>query len=327
MELPNELRMGIERELRSYDQRRLAKAAAELSAAYRGEARPPHSLGGEQAAAYATSRMPATYAAASAALAATAAALPAFTPRSLLDLGAGTGAALWAATSTWEALETATLVERDQAMAACGDRLSRGSRRPPVAGASWRQADLTGRWEAPPHDLVTATYVLGELPDVARSGLVARIWGLTAGALVLIEPGTPRGWATIRAARDQLRAMGAAIVAPCPHQGPCPLADDDWCHFPQRIARTRSHRAAKGGELGYEDEKFSYVALARVAGTPIGSRVIRHPIVRPGRIELTLCTPHGVRRELIARGTSAAWRLARDLRCGDALPPNTIEER
>lgn len=323
MELPNQLRLMIERELRGGGAA-LAREAAALSADYRAAGR-AGTLSATTAMAYAATRMPATYAAASAALHALARGLPAFAPATQLDLGAGTGAALWAATSRWPELAAATLIEREPAMIALGQRLAASSAGV-LSQAQWRQADLLGPWEAPQHDLVTATYMLGELPDQQRAALVARLWERAAGALVLVEPGTPRGWATIRAVREQLRAAGAMLVAPCPHQGPCPMPADDWCHFAQRIARTRAHRAAKGAALGYEDEKFSYVAAARVTPTPIAARVLRHPTVRPGHIQLALCADDGLRQVTVSRGSGSGWRLARDLRWGDTLPPGALEE-
>jgi ribosomal protein RSM22 (predicted rRNA methylase) len=162
--------------------------------------------------------------------------------------------------------------------------------------------------------------VLGELVEQARGPLVDRLWERCAGVLLIVEPGTPRGWAIVRAARERLRAAGAAIVAPCPHQGACPLPADDWCHFAQRISRSRLQVAAKGASLGYEDEKFCYMAVARMAGTPIGARVLRRPIERAGRIELALCAPAGLRRELVARNDRPRWRAAKDVAWGEALP-------
>jgi ribosomal protein RSM22 (predicted rRNA methylase) len=211
-------------------------------------------------------------------------------------------------------------------MAALGRRLAARGRRPLFGAAEWRSADLAGAWAADPHDLVTAAYVLGELPGGRQAELVRGLWERAGMALVLIEPGTPQGWAAIRAAREQLRAAGAWLVAPCPHQGPCPMPADDWCHFAQRIGRSRAHRAAKGAALAYEDEKFSYVAVARGPGDPIQARVLRHPLVRPGRVELALCADSGLRRALITRGGGEAWRLARDLRWGDPLPPGALDE-
>jgi ribosomal protein RSM22 (predicted rRNA methylase) len=155
---------------------------------------------------------------------------------------------------------------------------------------------------------------------------VAQLWERAEAAMVLIEPGTPQGWARIRAAREQLRSLGARIVAPCPHQEACPMPADDWCHFAQRIGRSREHRAAKGGALGYEDEKYSYVAVARAPGAPIAARVLRHPLQRPGRVELALCATSGLRSATVTRTSGQMWRLARDLRWGDALPQGMASE-
>ncbi len=327
MKIPNQLRLSLERELRRHDGAALARAAASLSAHYRGgnhaatDARQPI-----MALAYAATRMPATFAATSAALAALATGLPDFTPRTLLDVGAGTGTALWSAVSRWPKLEAADLIERDPLMLALGERLAA-----PIGNAvtniRWLHADLLGPWQAVPHELVTATYVLGELHAAAQTALVARLWALTAGALLLVAPGTPQGWASIRSARAQLCAAGAQLVAPCPHAAHCPLPADptaDWCHFAQRLARTKAHRSAKGADLGYEDEKYAYLAVARQAGQRVGARVLRHPVTRPGRIELTLCTHDGLRRSIVTRAERAAWRQARDLAWGDGVAPEAL---
>jgi hypothetical protein len=44
-----------------------------------------------------------------------------------------------------------------------------------------------------------------------------------------------------------------------------PLIAPDWCHFTQRLQRSRAHKHLKAADLPYEDEKFSYVILARAA--------------------------------------------------------------
>ncbi|KAI3709637.1 hypothetical protein L2E82_39403 [Cichorium intybus] len=61
---------------------------------------------------------------------------------------------------------------------------------------------------------------------------------------------------------------GAHIVAPCPHDGACPLDNTrKYCHLVQRLQRTTSQLAYKqsnGVPLGgFEDEKFSYVVFRR----------------------------------------------------------------
>ncbi len=69
------------------------------------------------------------------------------------------------------------------------------------------------------------------------------------------------GFETIRKARTTLISMEEHILAPCPHQGPCPMTENDRCHFAERVERTSLHRKMKEGTLGYEDEKYSSVIL------------------------------------------------------------------
>lgn len=136
---------------------------------------------------------------------------------------------------------------------------------------------------------------------------------------MIIEPGTPVGFGRIKEARDELLALGGRIVAPCPHGNQCPLADDDWCHFSQRITRTRLHRQTKAGELGYEDEKFSYIAISREQAMGTQSRVIRHPQTRKGHIRLRLCTEEGITSQVVTRKNRQLFRKARDLSRGSSF--------
>ncbi len=324
MQLPPTLHHAIQASLQGTAHAELQKAAAALSERYRAEhgaaARPSRYVATPLAAlAYAAYRMPATYAAVCSALSALAARLPDWQPRSLLDVGAGLGAALWASATTWENLEHAELIESSPAMLHLGRQLAARSSHPALGAASWYADDLLGGWERPPHDLVTATYVLGELPTTRRTQVIARLWNQSRHALLLVEPGTPQGWAIIREAREQLRAAGAYLVAPCPHQEICPLPAHDWCHFAQRVARSKIQRSVKAGELAYEDEKFAYIAVARSPGSPVHARLLRHPLIRAGHIELHLCTPGGLQQATITRSNRAAWREARAAAWGDVL--------
>jgi ribosomal protein RSM22 (predicted rRNA methylase) len=141
---------------------------------------------------------------------------------------------------------------------------------------------------------VTIAYVFNELPPEARAPVLARAWQATADTLVVIEPGTPAGWQRILAARRQLIDAGGYVIAPCPHAQACPLVAPDWCHFAERVARSRLHRQAKGADVPWEDEKFSYIAVSRQP-TPssAASRVIASPRKASGRVTLKLCRPDG----------------------------------
>ena len=227
---------------------------------------------------------------------------------------------MWAAVETWTSLEELTLVERDEHMIRFGQRLALHSESSAIRSAWWKQQDVLADWTESERDIVVASYLLGELPTRSREGLVDHLWSLTDDTLVLVEPGTPRGFALVREARDRLRAQGAYTLAPCPHNDACPMRDDDWCHFAQRISRSRVHRTAKRAQLSYEDEKYSYVALSRHPGTPFGARIIRHPQIRPGRISLRLSTPTGLADQTVPRSAGERFRRARDASWGGTWP-------
>jgi ribosomal protein RSM22 (predicted rRNA methylase) len=322
--LPDELRAGLDKALARYSAHDLSRSAAQLTERYRAtgpSAEGAHLRGQADVAAYAAYRMPATYAAAATAMRQAAALAPGFRPVTHLDAGGGTGAAIWAAGATWPSLRQATVIERDPHAIDLGRRLARGSEAAAVRGTTWRHAAIRPGLDRPPADLATMSYALGELPEADRPHVVR--W-LAAGAamVIIIEPGTPAGYATIAAAREVLAGAGLNIVAPCPHDGRCPIQPGrDWCHFSVRLPRNPLHRQIKAGTLSFEDEKFSYVAAASGSWPRAGARVLRHPQKRKGVVSLRLCAGEdGVRDVIVSKRQGDLYRLARDVGWGDAWP-------
>jgi ribosomal protein RSM22 (predicted rRNA methylase) len=243
----------------------------------------------------------------------------------MTDLGAGPGTALWPAMSRWPDLARATLVDRDAEMLRLGVRIwTHGPRFTP--GLPPRVHTVIGdlaEHDAPPADLVVVSYALGEA-DPDRAGTIVDVaFALARQAVVVVEPGTPAGFARIRAARDRLRTAGAVLVAPCPHADACPMAGADWCHFAARLDRSRLHRLLKQAELGWEDEKFSYVIAAPRASTwpaRAAARIVRRPRRETGHVRLALCAPGGLAETVVTR-RAADYKTARDVDWGDAWPP------
>jgi ribosomal protein RSM22 (predicted rRNA methylase) len=293
MELPPPLRQAVDHALNGIPLSELATAAATLSQRYREERRDGtlHVGNNRDVLAYLAVRLPATYAAVRASFAALAAARPDFAPGTVLDIGAGPGTVLWAAADCWPDLADALLVEASSVFRACGEALAAEAGLP---RSTWRNADVAkDTIGGEPRDLVTMAYVLNELAPEARPQVLERLWQSTADTLLVVEPGTPAGWQRVLAARRQLIERGAHVVAPCPHAHDCPLVAPDWCHFAERVARSRLHRQAKGGVVPWEDEKFSYVALSRKPLPAAGARVIARPRKGSGRVTLKLCRPDG----------------------------------
>ena len=106
----------------------------------------------------------------------------------------------------------------------------------------------------------------------------------------------------------------------CPHALACPLALPDWCHFARRVARSRTHRLAKGADVPWEDEKFIYITAARTPAEAVQARVIAPPRGASGRVSLELCRSDGTAAELVAsRRDGDAFRAVRRADWGDAL--------
>jgi ribosomal protein RSM22 (predicted rRNA methylase) len=269
--------------------------------------------------AYVAYRLPATFAAAHASLTEVRRLKPDWEPSTLLDLGGGPGTAAWVATSLWPSIRQVTIVEQDVHMIQAGRELAAGSVRPALRQAQWLETDITGVRVSEPADLVTAAYVLGELPDTDVDSTVASWWRSAADTLVAIEPGTPIGYSHIIRTRQRLLRDGATTVAPCPHDRPCPLRPTDWCHFSQRLPRSRVHRSAKDGTLSYEDEKYSYAAMSRHPAIDVTARVIRRPHSARGLVRLVLCTEDGLETPVITRRDGEVFKRARRLTWGSAV--------
>lgn len=324
MELPRDLRQAIDVEIALRSSKQLAVAAARLSSRYRTglSSRSGKFLQSqEDVEAYAAFRLPATFAAVYSTAREVQERLPGWSPNTLLDIGAGPGTAMWAAAAVWPGLiSRITLMEREEGMIDLGRRLAAHSSFSAIREAHWRRLDLRGRWGVSAHDLVIASYVLGEMPSSDCEAIIGKLWESTSHTVVIIEPGTPAGFARIRQARELLLSMGGRIIAPCPHENRCPMSGRNWCHFAARVSRSRLHRLAKAGELAYEDEKFSYICISRAGGTTIPGRVIRHPQVHTGFIRLELCTPLGLDETVVTRKDRDRFRRARHLRWGSPVP-------
>jgi ribosomal protein RSM22 (predicted rRNA methylase) len=311
-DLPAELKAALDARLEGRSRGDVAARAAVISRTYRDSGTSATIKSETDALAYALARMPATYAAVSACLNAALEARSDFAPLTLLDVGAGPGTASWAATEAFPSLTSLTLLDTNPALRTLALDLQRGSTR--LSGLNYdageARAALT---KAEAADFVIASYLIGELGEAERKSLVEAMWTRTRDMLLIVEPGTPAGFARI------LIAAGAQVLAPCPHDNACPLRAPDWCHFSQRLARSRAHKQVKGADVPFEDERFAYVVLTRAPATARPSRILAQPVVGKAEISAKLCTSDGVTIAKVPRRDKAAYAVARHWRWGDAM--------
>ena len=311
-EMTSETQAAIKKATEEFSRDTLISSGKKVSDRYRsqmGERKRLNKL--QEAAAYAVSRMPATYGAAHFALTQSLQAAGISQIRTCLDCGSGTGAVALAATDILQP-EKLFLLEREPAMAEICRRILDEKQ----IGPMWLENSLPDA-ELPSCELVTEGYMLVELPEQARIPAVLKMWDAASEMLVLIEPGTPEGFSVIQTAKKVLAEM-AYLAAPCAADH-CPMERDDWCHFSVRISRDQLHKQIKSGSAPYEDEKFCYAAFSRKA-PPFRTqcRILRHPLILPGKITAEMCTADGIVQKVFTK-KDPLWKRVRKIKWGDSL--------
>lgn len=276
----------------------------------------------DEALSYVLARMPATYAAVARVLFELKIMLPNFSPQALLDVGAGPGTATLSACQYFD-LKSSCLIEPNKFLCDVGEG---------IVSTFWKE-NIVSRWIKGDvakvlsqidenYDLVVLSYMLNELPNSQIIDHVKALWDLSVGVMVILEPGTPEGARIIGLIRDEVRRWGDknSILAPCPHISECPLKTSEgvWCHFSVRTSRTKTHKFLKGGDTGFEDEKFSYLVLSRntkfkrpdyrLIGRPSGSKVR----------ELQVCGPNGSETLQVSK-SHALYKRSKKLSWGDSF--------
>ena len=316
MDIPQELKEAIETAITGTKHAELINESQKISEKYRENDGKGKRLVTEQseAIAYAISRMPSTYCAVYSVLSHS---LKNYDKsiKNVIDIGAGTGAASWAVSNVLD-IEKITCLEREKAMRDIGMKLMNQH----VNNVEWREFDLIIHEFDEKADLVITSYVINELNKSDREKAILKMWQATNDLLVIIEPGTPEGFKHILEAREILLAQNANIIAPCAHNGKCAInPEEDWCSFYVRVARSGIHRQAKKGELGYEDEKFCYIAFSKEAVCTNENRILRHPQINSGYVKVKLCTQNGIEEKTYSKKDKELYKRVKKLDAGDTI--------
>ena len=268
-----------------------------------------------EALAYAIMRMPATYGAVYTTLKNTLERIDS-NIQSVLDIGAGTGAATWAINDLLKP-NNIQCFEREQVMLELGKSFM--SQNPELRDVSWEYADIVKDNLDVKADLVITSYMLNEIKPEERNKVIHKLIESSNHIIVIIEPGTPEGFKNIKQVQKITIENGLHIVAPCTFQGICPLSDDDWCHSIVRMERTKLHKLLKNAELPYEDEKFSYIVISKESYDNSGIRILRHPIIEKGKITLKVCHNGNIEEMVITKKDKELFKSVKKKKCGDNI--------
>jgi ribosomal protein RSM22 (predicted rRNA methylase) len=327
MQLPPTLRHVLETCATGFPRKELESAYSAISERYRRLEKNNTLLGitsQTEAVAYGATRFPATYSAISRALYALGQGLPDFAPVSVLDVGAGPATATLAALEKYESLQNLMLLELNPYLLALGQKLLQETHQ--ELKPQWQNAEVTTHTMDGQYDLVLCGYVLNEIEQEkgkeAVEAMVRKLWQATKGVLLIVEPGTPAGYASLISIRQELIDVGAFIVAPCPHLKPCPLSTqlpEKWCHFSVRVERSKLHREVKkDATLPYEDEKFSYIIASRMQPKNFDHRLVGHPRGTK-QVEVDSCMQSGELKHLKIGKSHPQYKIFRRAEWGDKI--------
>ena len=242
-----------------------------------------------------------------------------FDINTVLDIGSGTGAALWAMDNLFPSLRV-TALELQNCMIKYSKILSESL----SLDVNYIEGNILSKTtcdKLPLCDLVIESFVLNELSDSDRLKAVDTMCDKTKDYVVLIEPGTPKSYERMMDIRDHILSKGFSLILPCQHSMPCPL-NNDYCNFSVRVERSGIERQVKGGTLSYEDEKYFYLVFRKnsVVSNSVKSVVIRHPVYRKNCIDIKLCdNAGGIVTKTITKSDKINYKYVKKLSHGDIV--------
>ena len=240
---------------------------------------------------------------------------------SVLDVGAGTGSASWAAYEIFSP-SSVRLIDSNENMILKGRELM--SCMPELDSiCTWDRQEI-GSFRSPEkYDLVIESYVLNELKEEYLDNALKSMYDTSGKLMILIEPGTSKGFEIIRKAKEICNKRGWDVIAPCPSNDICPLGNEERCSFSLRIPRKAFLKYIKNGDAPFEDEKYCYLIISK-GSMPCIHRwpvILKHPTVKKGHIILNLCSGNRVYSKVLSKKDGDAYRTARKSSAGDTLEP------
>lgn len=310
------------------DSRVLSNTAKELHERYMQGLNPlePAIQKSTDCIAYLGLRFPATYAQIVSALLHLAERLPAWKPKSVLELGCGPGTGIWAAKSVWPGIVSATGVDQEQLFLSLAEEIHYSSKL--AMDTVWVKSTIQ-KWlngeDKTTYDLIIVANVLNELPQEERDLLIQKISGHSSGVVLLLEPGTAVGNTLIQGA-----AIAAAetqkLLAPYIHNT-LVTSETTWIHFSQRFQRPdfqrRIRQSMRDSQLmasDWEEAKYCYVAWGNVSHEKsFWGQCIGHVEKRKGLLTIPVLTEEGIVNPRVLKRNKADYNYVKDIRWGELL--------
>ncbi len=262
--------------------------------------------------AYVSTRMPATYAVLKKCLAE----LPnTFSPKTILDLGTGPGTAIWTCLDYFQNVEKLVGYDANPSLLKFTSGILEACN---VSNVTLYHENFDRFTDSQMFDLIILSYALNEMSEEKAWKICEKAVQNCQGFLIITLPGTPKDFNRLLFLRQKFIEKNIPILAPCPHAKPCPLSNNDWCHFSVRLNRTQLHKNLKKGTLGYEDEKYCYLILGKNPADNY-SRIIKRPLTHKGHMRISLCTPNGDETEQIFSQKLATYSTIKKKDWGDRL--------
>ncbi len=327
LSLPESIETAINDVLSTYPQNELLKRSKSIHERYMEREKDGehflHDRGDIMA--YLAMRVPATYAQIMGALTQIQEVMPSFQPKSLLDIGSGPGTATWAAQSIFPSLKHATLVDREKQFLYFGQEIMQKAQIP--LATSWERSDIR-TFSGTNYDLILVANVLNELSSHDVTELLQYLTARCTGIMVVIEPGTPNGFAIVQKAT---MASSLNIIAPYINSK-VTKSNDYWIHFPERFTRPefqkriRQHmRDDSLSASDWEEAKYSYVAMSKL---PIEKsfygRCVGKVEKQKGLVKVPLLTENGIETVTVLKRNKQAYNFAKEVRWGDIMEKKNL---
>lgn len=231
--------------------------------------------------------------------------------KSIIDLGSGTGAGFFACKELFDNVSI-DLFERDKNMVDIFDLFE--------SGQKVSLFDIAKDCFQAKADLVMSSYVFSELNEEGRVQALRKMIDASNRFVLICDTGMPRTYENFMRLKKIIHDWGYSVVAPCESQK-CGLKND-YCQFYARVERSSLLKLSKDAELSYEDEKYFYLLIDKLAcASEINERkrVIRRPVIKTNFVELKLCTNNGVITENITKKNKEVYKKARKIKVNEIL--------